>query len=178
MGSSGHGSSFEFNTSRGTSHSETRESALSMEQLKILQNREAQWNNYFFPELQKSIASSDVNTKEGAAQLADAANQINASYGASERQINQNLAQQNLLGQGNGVQTALNAANARAKSSALAQAYYNTLSNMSAQKTQLLGLGAGLMATPTQSAAYHETQNQQNTSFGFGNTSNKNTSVM
>ena len=162
------GKGLNYEKSGGTSHSETRESALSMEQLKILQNRESQWNNYFFPELQKAIASSDVNTKEGAAQLSDAANQINASYGASERQINQNLAQQNLLGQGNGVQTALNAANARAKSSALAQAYYNTLSNMSAQKTQLLGLGAGLMATPTQSAAYHETQDQQNQSSGFG----------
>lgn len=139
------------------SSSSTHESALSQEQLAILQRREQQYNDYFFPELISALESTDINSPVGAANMAQQGNAINKSFGASENMINQNLAQQGLSGDASGVQAALKASNARTRSSALADAYYNSLLSGQNQKANLLQLGLGMSPTPTSSAQYHQT---------------------
>lgn len=155
-------------SSQGTSESATFESELSKEQLDILKNREDQYNEWFFPELKAAVDNADINSPEGQALLGQQAKAVNASFDASGRQIKQNLAQQGLLGSGNGVQASLNAQNQRAKSSALSAAYANQLGQMNNQKASLLGIGGGLMTTPTTSAQFHSASTSQNTSQAAG----------
>ena len=155
--------------SQGSSESSTLDSALSNEQLEILRNRENQYNEWFFPELQTAVKNADINSPEGQALMGQQASTINASFDASNRQIKQNLAQQGLLGGANGgVQASLNAQNQRSKSSALAAAYASQLGQMSTQKANLLGVGAGLMTTPTTSAQYHSTSSSNNSALSTG----------
>ena len=140
------------------STSATSESPLSQEQLKILQNRENIFNSYFWPTYQTALENSmSMDSDQSKAQLSSASNQINASYNAAEKQTNQRLAQQGLLGDQSGVQAALNAKNNRARASALSEAYYNTLSNNNSNVTNLLGIGSDLMTKPTSSSQYYTT---------------------
>lgn len=164
MGSMGRQSSF----STSYSNSTTKESSLSKEQLQILQNRENIFNDYFFPELKNSISALDANSSESNATMSLQANQINSAYNAAQKQTNQNLAQQGLLGTGNGVAASLTAQNTRDRASALANAYYNTMSNNASQKANLLGIGASLMTTPTTSAQYHTTSSSSSKGKGSG----------
>lgn len=154
--------------SQGSSSSSTLDSDLSNEQLEILQNRENQYQEWFFPELKKAVANADMNSEEGKALMGQQAQAINSSFDASARQIKQNLAQQGLLGSKGGVQASLDAQNQRAKTSALSAAYANQLGQMGTQKANLLGLGAGLMTTPTTSAQYHSTSTSNNMSQSTG----------
>ena len=155
--------------SQGSSESSTLDSALSNEQLSILQNREEQYNAWFFPELQNAVKNTDINSAEGQALMGQQASTINASFDSANKQMKQNLAQQGLLGGSNGgVQASLTAQNQRAKSSALAAAYANQLGQMNSQKASLLGVGAGLMTTPTTSAQYHTTSSSSNSALSSG----------
>ena len=171
-----------------TSNARTKDSALSNAQLKILQDREALFNDTFFPEFKSAISNidqqaenSNVETEKlGTGLMKDSADAINLSYDASQKQTRQNLAQQGLLGKGSGVSAALTAANERSRSSALADAYYKTLqdkaslkqqnienqTNWQNQKNTLLGVGATLMTTPTTSAQYHNESSSSSKSFG------------
>ena len=154
--------------SESSSSGRTYDSALSRKQLEILKNREQQYNLWFFPELQNAVAATDVNSQQGQAKLALMGNQINTAYDAAQKQTNQALAQQNLLGYGNGgVAAALQAQNNRARASALAQGYYNTVADSTKEKTNLLQIGAGLMPQPTQSAQYHQKNTSGSTGWGF-----------
>ena len=151
-----------------SSSSSTKESALSQEQLKILQAREQQFNEWFLPELKNSVAAADVNSEQGQAKLALMGNQVNAAFNTAQKQTNQQLAQQNLLGAGNsGVAAALTAQNNRARASTLAQGYYNTVANGNSEKTNLLQIGASLMPNPTNSAQYHNQQSSSGTQWNF-----------
>lgn len=151
-----------------SSRSSSQESALSREQLKILQAREQQYQEWFFPELQKAVAETDVNSDAGRATMALGANKINAAFNTAQKQTNQTLAQQGLLGNGNSaVGAALTAQNNRSRAMALAEGYYNTLANSNNQKTQLLQIGASMMPNPTQSAQYHNTSSASGTSWNF-----------
>jgi len=154
--------------SSSSSSGKTSESALSQEQLKILQNREQQYNEWFFPELQKSVAQTDVNSETGRATMALAANKVNTAFDTAQKQTNQQLAQRGMLGTGNGgVGAALTAQNNRARAAALAEGYYSMLANANTQKANLLQIGAGLMPQPTQSAQYHQKNSSDGTGWGF-----------
>ena len=155
-------------TSQNSSESGTYASELSQTQLGILQNRENQYQNYFFPELQKAIDSQTAGSAEFNAQTQQAANQINAGYNAAQKATEQTLAQQGLSGSPTGVEAALKAANNRARSSSLAQAYYNQLTQGNANKASLLGTMGNLMTTPTNSAEYYNTSKSSGTSTSQG----------
>lgn len=144
----------------GYSTSSTSESALSLAQLESYNNREQQYNEFFFPELQNALAQTDVNSEAGKAVLNQQTQQINSAFDDSSRQITQNLSQQNLLGNASGVQASLNAQNSRAKASSLADAYYNTLADSNEQKLSLLGLSSSLMTTPTTTGASYYQDSQ------------------
>ena len=141
--------------------SETRASELSNEQLGILQERRQMANNYFFPELQQSIAQNTEGTKEFNAGVAQNANAINTSYNAAQKATEQSLAQQGLKGSRTGIESALTAANNRARSSALAQAYYNQLSQAQTNKMNLLNTMGALMPQTTNSAEYYSSSVSQ-----------------
>ena len=155
-------------SSSSSSHSETYASELSQAQLEILQNREKLFNDYFFPQLQQAIAGTNAGSAESTATLNAAAQKVNASYGSSMAAVNQNLAQQGLLGESSGVHAALKAANNRSRASSLASAYYDTLSNNASTKATLLNTAASLMTTPTTSAAYYSKSDSSSESSGSG----------
>ena len=150
--------------SQNTSESGTRASELSNEQLGILQERRQMANGYFFPELQKSIAENTEGTKQFNAGVAQQANAINTSYDAAQKATEQSLAQQGLKGSRTGVEAALTAANNRARSSALAQAYYNQLSQAQQNKMNLLNTMGAMMPQTTNSAEYYSSSTSQGTS--------------
>ena len=149
------------------SESRTKESALSLAQTEILRSRQAEFENWFLPELKSEIAATDVNSQQGQAKLALMGNNINTAFNTAQKQTNQNLAQQGLLGTGGGVAAALQAKNNRARSSALAQAYYNTLGDSQSAKQNLLQIGASLMPSTTTSAQYHQSSSSSGSSWNF-----------
>lgn len=149
------------------SKSSTHESALSLAQTEILRSRQAEFENWFLPELKSSIAETNIGSDQSKAKMALMGNNINTSFDTAQKQTNQTLAQQGLLGTGGGVAAALQAQNNRARSSALAQAYYNTLADNQSAKQNLLQVGASLMPSPTTSAQYHQTTQSSGSQWNF-----------
>ena len=150
--------------SQNTSESGTRASELSNEQLGILQERREMANNYFFPQLQQSIAENTAGSKEFNAGMSQQANAINTSYNAAQKATEQSLAQQGLKGSQTGIEAAMTAANNRARSSSLAQAYYNQLAQGQQNKMNLLNTMGALMPQTTNSAEYYSSSQSQGTS--------------
>ena len=161
---------FSQNTSNSqqTSQSGTRASELSNEQLGILQERRDMANNYFFPELQNAIKENTAGTKQFDAAMAQQAGAINTSYNAAQKATEQSLSQMGLKGSPTGVEAALTAANNRARSSALAQAYYNQLAQSQQNKMSLLNTMGSLMPQTTNSAEYYSSSASQGTSESQG----------
>lgn len=153
--------------SQNSSQAGTSESRLSGLQGDIVESREEKFNNYFFPELQNAIEETKSGSDAHRAVMEQNANAINTAYDASQKTTEQTLAQQGLSGSG-GVNAALKAANNRARSSSLAQAYYNQLASSQNNKTALLGLMGDQMTKPTSSAEYHNASTSQGTSESQG----------
>ena len=148
----------------------TYSSELSQKQLKILQQREKQYQDFFFPELKNMLAENSAGSAQFNAQVGSNAEQVNAAFDANKSKIQQNLAQQGMLGQANGVQAALTQANERARASALANAYAEQLNAANSNKMNALQLGLAASPTPTTSAEYYQTNSSKtkNSSSGFG----------
>lgn len=159
MGSGGGGKSTTYNAAN------TYESPLSRAQLEILKLRQQQYQQYFFPEIVKGVQQNSAGTQEFSNQLAANTAQVNAAFDQNRGKIRQNLAQQGMLGQGNGVQAALNQANERARSSALASAYSQQLASADSSRQQYLSLAAGMSPTATTSADYLQSQKAQSGSW-------------
>ena len=150
--------------SQNWSESGTRASELSNEQLGILQERREMANNYFFPQIQNAIAENTAGSKEFNAGMAQQANAINTSYNAAQKATEQSLSQMGLKGSQTGIEAAMTAANNRARSSSLAQAYYNQLSQSQQNKMNLLNTMGALMPQTTNSAEYYSSSTSQSTS--------------
>lgn len=154
--------------SQQTSQSGTRASELSNEQLGILQERRDMANNFFFPELQNAIKENTAGTKQFDAAMAQQAGAINTQYNAAQKATEQSLSQMGLKGSSTGVEAALTAANNRARSSALAQAYYNQLAQAQTNKQNLLNTMGAMMPQTTNSAEYYQSSQSQGTSTAQG----------
>ena len=176
MGGGSQSSSSE-NNSKSSSTSRTYASELSTEQLKILQERNAQYTSYFFPELQKAISATNSDSAETAATMANQASQINTAYNSGMQNLNQNLAQQGIAGDASGVQAALNQAQQRGRSSALAQAYYKTLSDNTDKKTALLGIASTMMPKATTDSSYYQESESESSGSGSGSGSGWNATI-
>lgn len=153
--------------SQNNSQSGSSESRLSQMQGDIVKNREGLFNNYYFPEMQRAIDETKAGSASNKAAMEQNANAVNTAYDASQKSTDQTLAQQGMSNAG-GVNGALKAANNRARSSSLAQAYYNQLSASQANKTQLLGMMGDQMTKPTSSAEYHNSSTSAGTSESQG----------
>ena len=169
-------------TSQQSSRSGTSESRLSQLQGDILQNRENQYNQYYFPELQKAMEEQSAGGGAFNASMNQQAGQINAAYDAAQKNTVQSLAQQGLAGNKNGVEAALTAANNRARSSSLAQAYANQLAQTQSNKNTLLALMGQAMPGTTNSAEYYQnavsqgSSSSQGTSYAQGTSNSQGTS--
>lgn len=154
---------------KSTSYSNTNtyDSKLSNAQLEILKERQAQYQQYFFPELVSGVQQNSVGSEQFNSQLSANVAQVNAAYDQNRNKIKQNLAQQGMLGQGGGVQAALTQANERARSSALASAYAQQLSSANEKKLSYLTLAGSMSPTPTTSADYYSSSSSK--SKGSGN---------
>ena len=160
----GAGTSGSNSNSTSYSSSNTSESALSQKQLSILNTREKQYQSTFFPEIVSGIQENSVGSETFNAGMQQRAGEINSAFNASDKKTNQNLAQQGLLGQSSGVQAAVTAAGNRARSSALAQSYYDQLTSANQNKYNFLTLGTSMSPTTTTSADYHSTTKSISTS--------------
>ena len=149
---------------KDTSRSWTSESGLSKEQLSILQQRQAQYNQYFFPALQQGLEQSTPGSSVFTQQMGNNAQQVNAAFDSSQMQTNQILAQHRLLGSANGgTAAALKAQNERARASALANAYSSQVQNANADKQRFLQMGLGMSPQTTTAAPFHSQQEGQGT---------------
>jgi len=169
MGASGSGNKSS-SSGKSISDSSTYSSELSQKQLKILQQREKQYQDFFFPELKNMLAENSAGSAQFNAQVGANTEQVNAAFDANKSKIQQNLAQQGMLGQAGGVQAALTQANERARASALANAYAEQLNAANANKMNALQLGLAASPTPTTSAEYYQSSSSRthNSSSGFG----------
>ena len=135
---------------KSESQQQSRDSALSLAQTEILKSRQQDYENWYLPEIKKTLEGFDPRSASGKAQMNLNAQEINNSFNSAQKQTNQMLAQQNLLGSGAG--TALTAANNRAKASALADAYTSQMASASERRGNLLSNMATLMPSTTNAA--------------------------
>ena len=143
--------------SSSNSFSQTLESGLSQEQLKILQQRQQQYNDYFLPQLVQGLESTNPGSEIFTQQMGNNAQQVNAAFNSSQVATNQILAQHNLAGGVNGASAAaLKAQNERARASALANAYSSQLQNANADRQRFLQLGLGMSPQTTTAAPFHQ----------------------
>lgn len=162
MGSHSSGSSTSY------SNSNTFSSAISQQQLAILKQREQQYQSYFFPEIVNGIKENSVGSSTFNAGVETNANAVNSAFDSSMKSTNQSLAQQGLGG--SGVGAALKAANERSRSSSLASAYMQQLSNANTNKVNYLQVAAAMSPTPTSDVAYQTTASSKSngSSNGWG----------
>jgi hypothetical protein len=144
----------------------TSESSLTIQQGEILRQREKQYQEYFFPELQSMMNESKSNAT-AMAQRSIMTPQVNQAYEAGMQQVNKAMAQRGLIG--SGIDTMANIDMGRRRAMDL-----NTLSQQAAltndqKRMNLIQLGVGL-APQTTTATPME---QKNSSFGASMTINK-----
>lgn len=152
-------------TATSSSSGRSYQSSLANTQEAILKNREQFFQDYYLPEFKELYNSMDPQSSAGQAQMGINAQQINASFDAAQKQTDQMLAQRNLGNTGAGA--ALTAANNRARSSALAQAYATMAANSTNQKaTSLANLGNTLMPQTTTAAPMSEEKTSSEKHYG------------
>ena len=153
-------------SSKSSASSSTRLSSLAETQEQILKGREQDYREYYLPEFKDFYSGLDPDSEAGKAQLGLTANQINQSFNAAQKQTNQSIAQRNLGKSGAGI--ALIAANERARSSALANAYANQQAQITANKGNALAQFAQLMPQTTSAAPTVGESSSSSDSWGFG----------
>lgn len=130
--------------------SKSKLSSLAKTQESILKNRESLFQNFYVPAMKEVISGFDPDSVSGSAQMGLASNEINNSFDSLQKQTGQKLFQQNLSGTGAGL--ALSAANDRARSSALANAYASQVASSNEKKASALASFGSLMPQTTTAA--------------------------
>lgn len=152
--------------SSGGTTSSTSESKLSKQQAEILKTHEAQYQQYFFPELLSGIKDASGGVNESS-MMQGQARAINQQAGGAKQQFAQAMAQRGLSGTGVEAQGLSSIGNARGQ--ALADAYYNVQQANQDQKMRYIQLGLGMSPTPTTAAPLNQSSETTNGwSFGIG----------
>jgi hypothetical protein len=138
-----------------TTTSETKDTALSKAQTDILKSREDIFQNFYLPEFKNYYNSISPDSEAGKAQMGLTANQINASFDSAQKQSEQSMAQRNISDSGAGA--AITAANNRARSSALANAYASMQATADEKKANALANFGSMMPSPTTAAPMAQT---------------------
>ena len=151
-------------TGESSSSNRSYQSSLANTQEKILIAHEQEFQDYFLPEFKDFYSGLDPDSEAGKAQLGLTANQINQSFNAAQKQTNQSSARRNLGKSGAGI--ALIAANERARSSALANAYANQQAASTTNKQNALATLAATMPASTTAAPMQEENQSSGTQYG------------
>lgn len=139
------------NSSKNKSSAKSELSTLAQAQEDIVRSNYKIFQDYFMPEFKELYNSFSPDSAAGSAQFGLTAGEINNSFDAAQKQTEQALARQNLGGTGAGL--ALVAANNRARSSALANAYANQMAKSNTDKANALGSVLGqFLPKPTTAA--------------------------
>jgi hypothetical protein len=126
--------------------SSSSESALTKQQGRILAQREQQYQQYFFPELQGMISEAKTGANQ-TMQRAILTPQVNQAYEAGMQKVNQAMAQRGLMG--SGIETMANVDMGRRRAMDL-----NTLSQQAVltndqKRMNLIQLGLGMSPQTT-----------------------------
>lgn len=151
---------------KSSASSTTELSSLAKTQEQILQERDQVFQDYYLPEFKDFYSSLNPDSAAGSAQMGLNAQQVNASFDAAQKQTKQAMAQQGIAG--SGVNLALLAANNRARSSALANAYANQMAQSSANKGSALAQLGQLMPQTTTAAPTVGESSSSSSGWGAG----------
>lgn len=132
-----------------SSSSSTTETKLSRAQADVLKTREAQYQQYFFPELLKGVQESASGANESS-MMQGQARAINQQAGGAKQQFAQAMAQRGLSGSGVEAQGLSSIGNARGQM--LADAYYNVQQANKDRGIQYTQLALNMSPTPTTAA--------------------------
>ncbi len=146
------------------SSSYSTETKLSKEQAKILQKREEQYQEYFFPELIDALEETKGDTIK-TSMMANQAKSINTQHQQAKQSFAQMIAQRGL--DGSGVESQGMLALERGKSSALSDAYYNSETANRSQRMQVLQMGGSMSPTPTTAAPMGQSGSSSSQGFNF-----------
>lgn len=135
------------NKSHSTSH--TEETLLSREQADILKQREAQYQEYFFPKILQNLEEVSKPTAM-TPYLQQGVQAVNQQASQANQQFAQDMARRGLSGSGTEAQGL--AALASSKASMLANAYYQAQQANQAQKNQAMQFALSMSPTPTSAA--------------------------
>lgn len=144
---------------------ESKLSSLALTQENILKNREALFQDFFVPEMKNVISGFDPDSEAGQAQMGVNAQQVNASFDAAQKQTKQVAAQQGITG--SGTHLAMIAANNRARSGALANAYANQMAQSNEKKAETLASFGNLMPQTTTAAPTVDKNTSSGKSSGY-----------
>lgn len=151
---------------KNISYGKSYQSSLANTQEDILKQRDAFFQDYFIPEFQEVYNSFDPDSKSGSAQMGLTAGEINKSFDSAQKQTSQILAQRNMADSGAGA--ALTAANNRARSSALANAYATQAAKSSELKASSLSSLGNLMPQTTTAAPVLTEEKTQGSQKSYG----------
>lgn len=153
-----------FGGTKGSSASQTTETAMSREQTAILKQRQDQFNQFFFPELVSELQATNVQGRTTVA-AQQGARDVNRAAQSATRDFRQGMAQRGLAN--SGVATLGEAELGRARSSALADAMYRAREANTARRMQLIQMGGSMAPTPTSAAGFGQVSTQQNQTKGW-----------
>lgn len=154
------------NKSSSSAQSATELSSLAKTQEAILKERNQDYREYYLPEFKDFYNSLDPDSAAGQAQMGLNAQQVNASFDSAQKQTKQAAAQQGITE--SGARLALIAANNRARSSAIANAYANQMAQSTANKGNALAQFAQLMPQTTTAAPTVGNSSSHSSSTGIG----------
>lgn len=146
------------------------ETPLAKTQREWLEYQIGNYKDVFFPYLKSGLENAtDIKSPYNIAQMREGARATQEAYASANRATSQSLKQQGLAGDKSGVENLMRGYNERAKSSSLANSYYNQLLNMETNKQRYLQMGLGMTpgttgATPMNS----ETEGTHKPTLGQG----------
>jgi hypothetical protein len=151
------------NRSKDSSRGGTSDTKLSAEQAKILKNREAMYQQYFFPAMLDELRSTEGPGQTARLAQSGLAN-VNKAYQGAERDVSRSLAQRELTGGFQGTALA-------GLQTARAEAVAGTVNDAYLQNKQLrhglIGMALQASPQPTTAAPLHQKQRSKGSTLGM-----------
>jgi len=147
----------------GSSSSKTTETQLSRQQAEILKEREAQYQEYFFPQL--IGAFKELEQGGMSPQVAKATEQAGSAFQGAQNAFEKAIARRGLYA--SGVESRGLAQLGAARASALSNIYQQAEGDRFARRNQLLQMGGSLSPTPTTAAPMGQNSSRFNAKVGI-----------
>jgi len=131
------------------SSSSQKESPLAVAQRGILNNREAQYQSYFFPALATEIKSLEARDGEPSGAEARQIGAVSQAFDQQQVQLDRSLEQRGITG---GLSALAQTQLATARANSVGAATVAAGENRKSRLTQLVQIGGGMSPTPTTAA--------------------------